>query len=289
MTFTADALPDDVETLKAILIAEGEDARAHQPRPTAGTSAADRGGHGAGRIRAGQRRCAASDRRGCERVPRYRASPVPGPRHPAYEVRLPPVRRRSVQAPSPARLIESGLPTESTVAHVLVSKFEDHLPLYRQAQIFSRQGVTLDRSTPAHWLGRASFVLRQVFETLAADLRRSSKLFMAETPAPVPDAGRGCTKTGYLWALARDDRPWGESDPPGVVYFYADGRDGAHAERFLAGDDDKGFGGVLQVDGDGGYRRLAEGGAIALAFCWAHARRKFCELEKCSGSAIAAE
>lgn len=194
-----------------------------------------------------------------------------------------------VQAPSPARLIEGGLPTESTVAHVLVSKYADHLPLYRQAQIFSRQGVTLDRSTLAHWVGQASFMLRPVFEALAANLRRSSKLFMDETPAPVLDAGRGRTKTGYLWALARDDRPWGGSDPPGVVYFYADGRGGAHAERFLAGEDENGFSGVLQVDGYGGYRRLAEGGAITLAFCWAHARRKLYEVEKGSGSAIAAE
>ncbi|MEY9182028.1 transposase [Bradyrhizobium sp. USDA 313] len=99
------------------------------------------------------------------------------------------------QAPAPARLIHAGLPTEATIAHVLVSKYADHLPLYRQAQIMSRQGIDLDRSTLADWVGRAAFELRPVFDALLADLKRSTKLFMDETRAPVLDPGSRKTKT----------------------------------------------------------------------------------------------
>ena len=112
-----------------------------------------------------------------------------------------------VQAPAPARLIEGGLPTDAAVAQVLVSKYADHLPLYRQAQIYARQGIALDRSTLADWVGRAAFLLRPVHERLLDTLKRSGKLFADETTAPVLDPGRGRTKTGQLWAYARDDRP----------------------------------------------------------------------------------
>ena len=126
-----------------------------------------------------------------------------------------------VQAPAPARLIEGGMPTEATVAQVLVSKYADHLPLYRQAQIYARQGITLDRSTLADWVGRAAWLLRPVHERMFTTLKTSTKLFADETTAPVLDPGRGRTKTGQLWAYARDDRPWGGTDPPGVAYVYA--------------------------------------------------------------------
>ncbi|TAY82665.1 IS66 family transposase [Rhizobium leguminosarum] len=182
-----------------------------------------------------------------------------------------------LQAPAPARLIQAGLPTEATVAHVLVSKYADHLPLYRQAQIMSRQGVDLDRSTLADWVGRAAYELRPVFDALIADLKRSTKLFMDETRAPVLDPGSRKTKTGYFWALARDDRPWGGGAPPGVAFTYAPGRGGIHAERIL-----RGFSGILQVDGYTGYNRLIApervGPDIRLAYCWAHARRKLVEI-----------
>ena len=112
-----------------------------------------------------------------------------------------------VQAPAPARLIEGGLPTDATVAQVIVSKYADHLPLYRQAQIFARQGVILDRSTLADWVGRAALLLEPVRGRLLDHLRGSAKLFADETTAPVLDPGRGRTKTGQLWAYARDDRP----------------------------------------------------------------------------------
>ena len=108
-----------------------------------------------------------------------------------------------IQAPALAHLIEGGLPTEGTIAQVLVSKYADHCPLYRQSQIYARSGVELHRSTLADWVGKASFHLRPVAERLAEHLKRSTKLFMDETRAPVLDPGRGRTKTGYLWALAR--------------------------------------------------------------------------------------
>ena len=189
-----------------------------------------------------------------------------------------------VQAAAPARLIEGGLPTEATVAQVLVSKYADHLPLYRQAQIYARQGITLDRSTLADWVGRAAFMLRPVHERLLMRLKTSTKLFADETTAPVLDPGRGRTKTGQLWAYARDDRPWGGSDPPGVAYVYAPDRKAERPITHLAG-----FKGILQVDGYGGYRALAERGDVQLAFCWAHVRRRFYELAVAGPAPIASE
>ncbi|SEG37848.1 Transposase, partial [Jhaorihella thermophila] len=132
-------------------------------------------------------------------------------RRPKYACRS--CEGRIVQAPAPAHLIPGGMPTEATVAHVIVSKYADHLPLYRQAQIYSRQGIDLDRSTLAAWAGRAAFELKPVYDALLANLKRSTKLFMDETRAPVLDPGRRKTKTGYFWALARDDRSWGGDDP----------------------------------------------------------------------------
>jgi transposase len=171
-----------------------------------------------------------------------------------------------VQAPAPARLIEGGLPTEATVAHVLVSKYADHLPLYRQAQIYARQGIELDRSTLADWVGRAAFILRPVHGRLLAALTGSAKLFADETTAPVLDPGRGRTKLGQLWAYALDDRPRGGTAPPGD-------RKAERPINRLAG-----FKGILQVDGYGAYRVLAERGDVQLAFCWSHVRRRFYEL-----------
>jgi transposase len=189
-----------------------------------------------------------------------------------------------VQAAAPARLIEGGLPTEATVAQVLVSKYADHLPLYRQAQIYARQGVNLDRSTLADWVGRAAFLLRPVHERLLDKLKASSKLFADETTAPVLDPGRGRTKTGQLWAYARDDRPWSGADPPGVAYVYAPDRKAERPIAHLAG-----FRGVLQVDGYGGYKVLAARGEVQLAFCWSHVRRPFYELAQSGPAPIASE
>ena len=189
-----------------------------------------------------------------------------------------------IQAPAPARLIEGGLPTEATVAQVLVSKYADHLPLYRQAQIYARQGIDLDRSTLADWVGHAAWHLRPLHERLLVKLRQRSKLFADETTVPVLDPGRGRTKTGQLWAYAADDRPWRGADPPGVAYVYAPDR---KAERPIAHLD--GFKGILQVDGYAGYPKLAERGDVELAFCWAHMRRKFYELANPGPAPIASE
>ena len=179
-----------------------------------------------------------------------------------------------VQAPAPARIVEGGIPTEALIAQVLVAKYADHLPLYRQAQIYARQGIQLDRSTLADWVGRAAWYLRPLRDHILERLRRSERLFADETTAPVLDPGRGRTKTGQLWAYARDDRPWGGGDPPMVAYVYAADRKGERAEAHLGN-----FAGILQVDGYGGYAALARRRQqVQLAFCWAHVRRKFYEL-----------
>lgn len=189
-----------------------------------------------------------------------------------------------VQAPAPSRIVEGGLPTEALVAHVLVSKYADHLPLYRQAQIYARQGVTLDRSTLADWVGRAAWWLTPLRDHLLGTLKRSAKLYADETTAPVLDPGRGRTKTGQLWAYARDDRPWGGADPPAVAYVYAPDRKAERPLEHLAG-----YTGTLQVDGYGGYAALARRGEVALAFCWAHVRRRFYELAKAGASPVATD
>ena len=191
-----------------------------------------------------------------------------------------------VQAPAKPRLIEGGMPTEATVASVIVSKYADHLPLYRQAQIYARQGVDLDRSTLASWVGKAAYELKPVYECLLANLKQSTKLFMDETTAPVLDPGRKKIKTGYFWALARDDRPWTGEAPPGVAFTYAPGRAGKYADDIL-----QGFSGTLQVDGYAGYNRLLKRTSqdVQLAYCWAHARRKLYDVAKASAAPIARE
>lgn len=192
------------------------------------------------------------------------------------------------QAPAPVHLIEDGLPTEGTLAHVATSKYGDHCPLFGQSQIYARSGLDLHRSTLAGWIGSTSFHLRPIVDHILKELKTSAKLFMDETRCPVLDPGRGKTKTEYLWAIARDKRPWGGTAPPGVVFCYAGGRGGQHAERFLTG-----FNGILQVDGYTGYNRLTKptraGGPVTLAYCWAHARRKLKEVHDRDGSPIAAE
>jgi len=183
-----------------------------------------------------------------------------------------------VQAPAPARIVEGGIPTEALIAQVLVSKYADHLPLYRQAQIDARQGIQLDRSTLADWVGRAAWYLRPLRDQILERLRRSERLFADETTAPVLEPGRKRTKTGQIWAYACDDRPWGGSDPPMVAYVYAADRKAERPEAHL-----QGFAGILQVDGYGAYTALARRHQqIRLAFCWAHVRRKFYELAESS-------
>ena len=190
------------------------------------------------------------------------------------------------QAPAPAHLIEGALPTEGMIAHVLVSKFADHLPLYRQSQIYARSGIDLHRSTLADWVGKASFHLRPVFECLKAELKTSNNLGLDETTVRVLDPGRGKTKTGYMWTMARDERGWSGPDPPGCVYEYVPSRSGKHGEKLL-----EGFEGTVQVDGYPGHNRLRRedrpGGPLTLAACWVHARRGLKEMFDSNGSPIA--
>src|SRR5215210_7727707 len=192
-----------------------------------------------------------------------------------------------VQAPAPERPITGGMATEALLAHVLVAKYADFLPLYRQAQIFARQGIALDRSTLCDWVGRACWWLEPLWQLLRRHVMSSTRIFADDTRLPVLDPGRGRTKTGRLWGYAVDDRPWNGSTPPAVVYLYAEDRKGEHPAAHLAE-----FQGVLQVDGYSGFKSLLAGrppDQIKLAFCWAHCRRGFYEIHQSNGSPLAAE
>ena len=145
------------------------------------------------------------------------------------------------------------------------------MPLYRQSQIYARQGVDIDRSTLAFWAGKAAHELRPVQDALLTHVKASSKLFMDETPAPVLDPGRGKTKEGYFWALSRDDRAWNGSELPGVAFTYTPSRSRQHVVDVL-----QGFEGILQVEGYAGYNRVLDpkgNNPIHLAYCWAHGGR----------------
>ncbi len=154
-----------------------------------------------------------------------------------------------VQAPAPARLVEGGMPTEAAVAHVAVARYADHTPLYRQAQALAWQGIEIGREVLAGWMGAAACEVRPVVARLREILHGSVRLFADETTMPVLDPGRGKTKKGFAWAIARDDQPWGGTDPPAVVFHYAPGRGAEHARDLLAG-----YTGLLQCDGYAAYK-----------------------------------
>src|SRR5690348_9940706 len=158
-----------------------------------------------------------------------------------------------VQAPAPERPIDGGMATEALVAHIVVSKFCDGLPLYRQAHMLKRQCITLDRSTLSAWVGRACWWLTPLYELVLGTVLSSGKLFADETTLPVLEPGRGKTKTGRLWCYAVDDRPWAGPTHPVAAYVYAEDRRGEHPTAHLAA-----FSGVLQVDGYAGFGSLVE-------------------------------
>jgi transposase len=192
-----------------------------------------------------------------------------------------------VQAPAPERLIKGGLPTEAMVASVVVAKFAWHLPLYRQAQMLLAQGLDIKRSVLAFWVGYAAAELKPVYLRLRELILASGKIAVDETVAPVLDPGRGRVKKGYFWAIARDDRPWGGTDPPAVAYTYAPGRGAVHGLKLL----DR-YRGIVQCDGYAAYKTIANATpdeAITLAFCWAHLRRRFFDLAKEGDAPIASE
>ncbi len=195
-----------------------------------------------------------------------------------------------VQAKAPAHLLEGSWPTEALLAQIAVSKNSEHMPLNRQAVVMARHGVPIDRSVLADWMGRTGAAIAPVVDHMAEQLLSdSTRLYVDETTAPVLDPGRGKTKTGYLWAVLRDDRGWNGPAPPGVVFHYRPGRKGEYAGEILWG-----FNGTIQVDAYGAYTHLATskrtgGDPLRLAFCWAHGRRKLIKAKPKKGSPIVDE
>jgi transposase len=189
-----------------------------------------------------------------------------------------------VQAEAASRPITRGMAGPGLLAHVLVSKYCDHLPLYRQAEIYAREGVELERSTLADWVGGTSALLAPLVEALRRHVMSAEKLHADDTPVPVLAPGNGKTKTGRLWTYVRDDRPGGDSTPPAVCFAYTPDRKGEHPQAHL-----REFTGTLQADGYAGFDQIYEAGRIQEAACWAHVRRQFYDLYEAHKSAVAKE
>ncbi len=191
---------------------------------------------------------------------------------------------RIVQAAASSRPLERCMAGPGLLAHVLVSRYGDHLPLCRQAEIYGREGVELDRSTLADWVGGASRPLQPLVEALRRHVMSAQKLHADDTPVPVLAPGLGKTKTGRLWTYVRDDRPAGDPTPPAVWFGYTPDRKGEHPKEHL-----RPFTGTLQADADAGFEQIYEGGRIREAACWAHVRRKFYDIQVAHKSLVAAE
>lgn len=189
-----------------------------------------------------------------------------------------------VQAPAPARPIERGMAGPGPLAHVLVSKYADHLPLYRQAEIYAREGVELDRTLLAQWVGQTSALLMPLTDALRAHVFAADVVHGDDTPIPVLAPGRGKTKTGRLWTYVRDERPCAGTAAPAVWFTYSADRKGEHPQQHL-----RTFTGALQADGYAGFSKLYESGRVTEAACWAHVRRKFVDLHELHKSPIAAQ
>lgn len=189
-----------------------------------------------------------------------------------------------VQAPAPSRPIERGMAGPALLAHVLVGKYADHQPLYRQAEIYAREGVELDRSLLARWVGHASALLTPLTDALRDHVFAADVIHADDTPIPVLAPGRGKTKTGRLWTYVRDERPAGGRVAPAVWFTYTADRKGEHPQRHL-----QNFTGVLQADGYAGFSKIYDRGDVLEAACWAHVRRKFVDLHELHKSSIAAE
>lgn len=191
---------------------------------------------------------------------------------------------RIVQAAAPSRPIERSMAGPGLLAHVLVAKFGDHLPLYRQSEIYAREGVELDRSTLADWVGASARLLEPLGEVLRRHVMSATKLHADDTPVPVLAPGLGKTKTGRLWTYVRDDRPAGDETPAAVWFAYTPDRKGEHPKAHLST-----FRGMLQADAYAGFDQIYEAGNIREAACWAHVRRKFYDLLEAHKSAVAQE
>ena len=189
-----------------------------------------------------------------------------------------------VQAPAPSRPIERGIAGPGLLAHVLTAKYCDHLPLHRQNAIYAREGVDLEDSTLADWVGASSRLVQPLVEELRRYVLGGNKLHADDTPVPVLAPGNGKTKTGRLWTYVRDDRPAGDTASPAVWFAYSPDRKGEHPQQHL-----RDFTGTLQADAYAGFNQLYENGRIQEAACWAHVRRKFYELMEAHKSPIATE
>jgi len=191
---------------------------------------------------------------------------------------------RVVEASAPSRVIERGVAGPGLLAHVLVAKYADHCPLYRQSEIYAREGVDLDRSTLAGWVGASSELLAPLVEALRKHVLSATKIHADDTPVPVLAPGNGKTKTGRLWTYVRDERTAGESTAPAVWFAYSPDRKGEHPRQHL-----KNFKGALQADAYAGFHHLYGDGAIYEVACWAHARRKFHDIHVVHASPITTE
>lgn len=189
-----------------------------------------------------------------------------------------------VQEPAPSRPIARSMAGAGLLAQVVVAKYADHTPLYRQAGIYRRAGIELDRATLASWVREAAALLQPLSDALGRYVRDADKLHTDDTPVPVLEPGRGKTRTTRLWTYVRDDRPAGSRAPPAVWYRYSPDRKGERPREHLAG-----YTGILQADAFSGYDALYRDGTVIEAGCWAHARRKFYDIYKLDSSPIAEE
>jgi transposase len=189
-----------------------------------------------------------------------------------------------VQAAAPSRPIERGIAGPGLLAHILISKYCDHLPLYRQSQIYAREGIELDRSTLAGMVGRSAALLAPLADAIGQHVRAAAKIHADDTPISVLSPGNGKTKTGRLWTYVRDDRSWADAAPPAVWFRYSPDRKGERPLAHLAD-----YHGFLQADGYAGFNRLYETGRVHEVACWAHVRRAFYELDVAGDSPLARE
>ena len=188
------------------------------------------------------------------------------------------------QAPLPTRPIERGRPGPGLLAHVLVNKYADHLPLYRQSQIFDREGLDLDRSTLADWVGKSTALLEPLADAIGRHVLAGQAIFVDDTPVAMLAPGTGKTQTARLWAYGRDERPWGSAIPPASWYQFSSDRKGQHPKDHLFK-----YSGWMHADGYAGFEDLYRSGEIRAVACLAHVRRKFVDVHKAQGSAIADE
>ena len=191
-----------------------------------------------------------------------------------------------VQRPMPSLPVERGMPSAHLLAHVLVSKYADHLPLYRQSGIYARDGMELPRSLLANWVGKCSSLMQPLIDAIERHVLAGSYLHADDTPVPVLDPGRGKTRQGRLWIYLRDERPHGSDIPPAALYRYSPDRKGLHPQTVL-----KDFTGHLHADGYAGFNKLYGPGnqPVREVACWAHVRRKIHDVYEKTGSKLAKE